>query len=220
MLAIIGFIFSGLCFAIFASTLQRVVAKKTGLSLNSFAFAFYAIGIAFLIWAIAAGTMRNDILSESVILGEGLIASATIVLLSLLVQKNANLIISLAGIGAAALLILRYLCFFPTPVLTGGIVVFNVPAKVLLVLGAAIVAVWLPASIKVGKQITGAVGQSSMGQLYGFMYSTAALAAIFFISARRPFTVILSFATLTIMFALLIASNLIIPHVKGPHGKS
>ncbi|MEO7617419.1 MAG: hypothetical protein ABIS59_01105, partial [Candidatus Saccharibacteria bacterium] len=200
MLAIVGFIFSGLCFTIFASTLRRIVAKKTGLSLDTFAFAFYSIGIAFLIWAIAAGTMRNDVLSESVILGEGLIAAGTIALLSLLVRKNANLIIALAGIGAGALLIIRYLYFYPTPVMTDGVVVFNVPAKVLLILGAVIAAIWLPASMKVARSITAAIGQPSMSQLYGAIYTTATLAAIFFISARRPFTVILSFATLTIMF--------------------
>lgn len=220
MLAIIGFLFSGFCFLAFAYTLRSVVMKKTGLDLNLFALAFYALGLAFLIWAVAASTGQGDFLNLSVIIGESLILTATISLLLQVLGSNRQLWVVVATAVSAALLYIRVMYFYPSPVITDGVVVFNIPAPVLTLLGGIIVAIWLPACIMVARQITAAIGQPAMAQTYAAVYSTAALAAIFFISARRPFTVILSFTTLTIMFALLISSNLIIPHVKGRHGKS
>jgi len=220
MLAIFGFVFSGLCFLTFAYTLRSVVMKKTGLDLDLFSFAFYALGLAFLIWGVAASVGQGDFLNLSVIIGEGLILAASIALLLQSVTANRQTWLVTSSVAAAALLYARVTYFYPNPVISDGIVIFNMPRVIFAVLGLIIILVWLPACIRVAKQITTAVGQPGMARTYSAIYATAAVSAVIFISTRRPVTAIMSFSALTICFALLIASNLIIPHVKGRNGKS
>jgi hypothetical protein len=221
MLAIIGFTIAAVCFAAFAYTFQRFVVKKTGLHFGQFSLAYYALALAFLSWAVAAGIGTPQVLAASVLWGDVLFLLGALCLLHLYLMPRWRVPgLALVGLIGFALIYIRAMYLPPEPYMSQGILVFNIPTPVALVLALFILAVWLPISAYVARHVTAAIEQPTLSTSYTAVYVGAALSALLFISARRPLIVALSFSALVVSFALLITSNAFVKTVKGAHGKS
>lgn len=218
MLAVAGFLVAGLCFGYFAYTFQSLVVTRTGLKLDAFAYAFYSLAAAFLIWGVAVIIATPAALAVSVVIGEAIILLGTLFLIRLLVDSR-PLLWALVVL-AAALLYTRVTYFYPEPYLLDGVVIFNIPTVVGVVLGLAIIGVWLPASWRVARQVAVAIHEPSLSRTYGAIYVAAALAAVLFTAVRRPITAVATFVALIICFGLLIGSNVVVKMVKEPHGRT
>jgi hypothetical protein len=221
MLATWGFISTGIFFAIFALTFRGIVLKYTPLRLNSFTYAYAALAAAFVLWGVAAAINDPGFLATSVLIGNGLILLGTICMIDLVLppsRRTAGL--ALAGATAVALFAARAYAYVPEPVMRDGILIFQTQAPVAAVLGLLFLCVWLPVNIRVARQVTHAIKQDTISQIYSYMYMTATVAALVFLGSRRPTAVVLSFVAITICFALLIGSNILVKKIKeSPNGK-
>jgi hypothetical protein len=221
MLASVGFLIAAVCFGAFAYSFERFVVQRAKLKLQPFAVAYYALAAAFALWAGAAATGSEAMLAAAVLVGEALILVGTLSLAYLLLPASRRVVGvgALAAMGAAALLV-RAVYFYPQPYMSQGIVIFNIATPVAVVLGLMVIGVWLPASARVARQVAKTLGDPSLERIYSGIYVAAAVSALVFTAVKRPVTAALSFAALTICFALLIGSNVLVKMVKEPHGKS
>lgn len=220
MLATLGFTITGLCFGIFAYTFDSLVVHKASLKLNTFSYGYYSLALAFLIWGVASAIGGNDLLKNAVIVGDGLLLIGTLFMLDVWLGKERRAWLGLAAAIAIALLYIRVNHYSPSPYMRGGILIFNTQAIVAIALGLIIALVWLPVNVRVAKLVTQKVGQSDIAFIYSAIYTTATIAALIFLVARRTIVVVLSFIAIGVCFAMLIKSNILVAKLtKGSHGK-
>src|SRR5579863_986102 len=107
MLATLGFTITGLCFAIFAYTFSSLVIKKAHLKLNQFSYAYYSLALAFITWGVATAIGGNDLLKNSVIVGDGFLLVGTLFMLDVWLGKKNRRWLWLAAAVALGLLYAR-----------------------------------------------------------------------------------------------------------------
>jgi hypothetical protein len=115
MLATFGFIATGICFAVFAYTFDTLVLEKTKLKLNNFSRAYYALAVALLTWGLAASTNEATVLKQSVIIGDALLLTGTLFMLSIWFGTKARQWMWLSFLAAAGLLYVRISQYPPAP---------------------------------------------------------------------------------------------------------
>lgn len=219
MLATFGFVTTGLLFGVFAYTFNSLVIKSAGLKLKQFAYAYYSLGLALLVWGIASAINDQKLLEQSVIIGNCLILLGTLFMIDVWVKaKNRSLVWGLGAIVAAALVYFRVQEYSPEPVIQDGVLLFNTQRPVAAVLGLIFLLIWLPVNIKVARLVAQAIKQESLASIYVMIYSVATASALVFMSARRVATVILSFAAIAVSFAMLVGSNVVVKKLKDQHG--
>ncbi len=220
MLATLGFTVTGLCFGIFAYTFNRLVAHKINLKLSQFSYAYYALALAILTWAVAAAIGGDELLKRSVIVGDGFLLIGTLCMLDVWLGKQRRAWLGLAGLAAASLLYVRAVYYSPTPYLRGGILIFNTQTVVAIALGLLFALIWLPVNLRVAKLVTTKLRHKDINNVYSAIYITATAAVLIFLAARRTVTVILSFAAIGVCFVMLIGSNILLSKIAGAkHGE-
>lgn len=220
MLATLGFTITGICFGIFAYTFNSLVIRKTDLKLSQFSYAYYSLGLALLNWGIASAIGGDDLLSRSVIVGNGFLLLGTLFMLDVWLGKKNRVWLWISAVIAVVLLYIRASHYSPTPYMRGGILIFNTQTMVALTLAAIFAVIWLPVNLRVAKLVTHKIGQDSITSMYSAVYVAATIAALIFLAARRTFTVVLSFIAIGVCFLMLIRSNMLIAKVmEARHGK-
>jgi hypothetical protein len=214
MLAAFGFGIAAICFAVFASTFQKYVVKHAGPGSERLAYAFYTLAYAFMFWCLVVGSGHLSLLPASVLAGEALILLGTWYLLPLVLPGTGWAVY--AAVAFLALLVLRAVYLYPSPTLTQGIVIFNIPTLVVVALSVLIIGVWLPACAKVAKKVASALKDPGVERIYASIYVASALSALLFVGTRRPLTAALSFAALVMCLGLLIASNVVVKLAAKP----
>lgn len=218
-LATIGFTITGIFFVIYAYTFYSLAGKKIQTILKSFSYAYFALAIAFLSWGVAAFIGEQNLLNLSVIGGNVLFLLSTIFLLDLYLSDNKNFrTAGLIGVSLLAIVFLwwRISYFPPRPILSDGILIFNTDFPVAVILSLIILLIWLPINIKVAKLVSQKIKAEGISFIYSSIYVMTTIAALLFISARTVPIIILSFTAITICFAMLIFSNIVIYKlVKG-----
>ncbi|MFI5270845.1 MAG: hypothetical protein ACHQT9_02270 [Candidatus Saccharimonadales bacterium] len=209
MLATVGFIVTGICFFVFAFTFHQIIVDKVHLKVDSFVYAYYALGLAFITWGIAAAINKQVSLNHSIIIGDALLIIGTLFMFNVLLTKKYRFFIYPAIVLGAYLLYLRAAIYTPIPYMKGGLLIFNSQFSVALILGILFIGIWLPGSVKVTFAITKKIHQDSIRNMYAYMYCTATFATLIFIAARRVLTVVISFIAMGVCFAMLIGSNLL-----------
>lgn len=217
MLAEIGFLVTGVCFAMFAYTFKTFVINKTKLALGQFAWAYFFLALALLTWGIAVAIGGGLLLRNSVFVGDFFLLCGTLLMLDLLLGVNRRFWLMLAA--AAGLLLLNYRSrhYPPHPYMDGSVMIFNTQTPVAISLGLMFLLVWLPANLKVAKQVTGRIKEDGLSNIYSYIYIAATISALVFIASRRVFTVVLSFIALGICFLMLLASNILVDVTEGDH---
>ncbi|HWB39446.1 MAG TPA: hypothetical protein VG604_04405 [Candidatus Saccharimonadales bacterium] len=220
MLAAIGFIITGGLVTAFAETFERIVARPHKLNLWQFSAAYYALGLALMVWGIASLTNTSQILQFSVYVGDALLLAGSVLLLSLVTpSKYYQKVLLIEVFVALVLLATRATYYQPEPAMKDGILLFNTQWPVAAVLGAAFTLIWLPVNVRVAQIVTAATKLKGVGQLYVSLYVGAVLAALFFLSSKRFAAVVLSFMTIGVVFALLVASNFVTAAASAPAKK-
>ncbi len=207
-LAFIGFFITGAVFAIYAYTFYSLAEKKLPVFLKNYAFAYFALALAFLIWAFAA--LNNNFLVNSVIIGNILLLLGSIFLLNVLFNNNKNIRILSIVVGiilSLAFIWMRLNYYQPTPFMSDGVLIFNTQKIISIILSSIFVFIWLPANLVAAKKVTANIPIQGMSFAYSFIYGISTIAAIFFIAFKTVPMVITSFVTLGICFAMLIYSN-------------
>lgn len=221
MLAFLGFGITSLLFIAHAYTFQRYSSPKSKVNLDSFAYAYCALGLAFLFWAVASLLGSPTALKEAVIMGNGLILLGTIFMINIwLKDSNRLAVLSIASLTACALLWYRISNLTPAPYLSEGILFFNSQNSVQIVLAAIFAGIWLPTNIKVARLVTSGLHDELLTKMYTQIYMAATFSAVIFLAAQRVITLVISFSAIGVCLALLIRSNILITQLeKGAHGK-
>lgn len=222
MLATLGFAVTGICFAAFAFSFNKLVVQGAKLKLSQFAYGYYALALAFFVWGFAADFGSQDVLKNAVIIGDAYLLLGSLFMLDIWLGKKRRTWLALAAAVAAALLYVRVTQYPPSPYLRGGILIFNTQPAVATAIGLLIAFIWLPVNIKVSKLVTRKIGQKDIAFFYTSVYTAATASALIFIVARRTITVVLSFIAVGICFAVLIKSNILVAKltkVSHSHGK-
>lgn len=219
MLAEIGFIITGLCFAGFAYTFGSKVIDKTNLDLHQFVYAYYCLALALLTWGFAAAIGDTDTLRRSVIIGDAFLLAGTLFMLDLLLGKKKRYLVWLAALLSVVMVWSRIDQLPPSPYMKDGILIFNSQTAVQITLGLIFLLIWLPVNMRVAKQVTHKIKQDSLATMYSYIYIGATISALIFIAARRTATVVVSFIALGICFFMLFASNFLVESVEEHHGK-
>ena len=218
MLAAWGFLLTGLCFSIFASTFKTMVIDKTKLRLNGFTYAYFCLALALVVWAVAAANGDGNLLKNSVLIGDGLLLAGSVFLVHTLVGPKKTRWVWLSVFIAVGLLIIRGKYYPPVPYMDGGVLVFNSQTPVAVGLATLFLAIWLPANAKVAKSVAHKVKHDDIGTYYIAIYTAATISALVFLASRRVLAVVLSFVAIGICFIMLIASNLLIDKLESRHG--
>lgn len=217
MLAAWGFLLTGICFGLFASTFKTMVVDKTGLKLNSFSYAYYCLALAMATWSIAAANGGSMLLKNSVLVGDGLILAGSVFMVSSLAGQRRKIWILISALGAAALLAARAKYYTPAPYMSSGVLVFNSQTPAAIALGVIFIAIWLPANLNAARQIARPIKHQDLNVYYTSIYTAATASALLFLASRRALAVVLSFAAIGICFAMLLASNMLISKLESRH---
>jgi hypothetical protein len=210
MLAELGFLVTGVCFAAFAVTFWTFVLNKTKLELHQFSYAYFSLALALLTWGIAVSIGGDTLLKNSVLVGDLFLMCGTLFMLDILLSVRNQLWLLAAAVLSLWLLHIRAVSYPPHPEMHSGILLFNTQKPVAIVLSAIFLLVWLPANLKVAKLVTHKIKQDSISNLYSYIYIAATVSALIFIASRRTITVAISFAALGICFLMLLSSNLLV----------
>lgn len=210
-LALVGFLVVGILFAIYAYTFYTLAEKKLPAFLRSYAYAYFALALAFFIWAFA--TVQTSLLGTSVIIGDVLMLVGSICLLSVLLHSNRRLKIAgniIGSILTVVILYIRFAYFPPMATMTGGLIFFNTQLPIALVFVGAFVLVWLPTNIMVARRVTLFLGVGGMSFVYSFIYVVSTISAVLFVGSTTPTMIIGTFVLLGLCFVMLIYSNYIL----------
>jgi hypothetical protein len=223
VLATLGFVVTSIFFAAFAATFDSFVLKSTSLKLRSFACAYYFLALAFAVWGISALLGDASLLAYSVIVGNVLLLLATLCMVAVWLQGNKSLVPIIVGASLAGLLLIgaRIMFDWPAPYMSEGVLIFNSSQPVSLLLTAVFVLVWLPVNVRVARKVATIIGVAGFDKIYTYIYAFATAAAVIFLNAERVPIVILSFLIVTVCFAMLLASNIVVKFVKRDnHGRA
>ena len=207
-LAFIGFLVAGVIFAVYAYTFYSLAGTKLPIFLKNYAFAYFSLALAFLIWAFAA--LNNNFLINSVIIGNILLLLGSIFLLNVLFNNSKNikfLSIFLGIVLSFIFLWVRINYYPPTPFMENGVLIFNTQKIISIILSSIFIFIWLPANLVTAKRVTANMPIQGMSFVYSFIYGISTIAAIFFIAFKTVPMVITAFVTLGICFVMLIYSN-------------
>jgi hypothetical protein len=213
-LASIGFLIVGILFVAYAYTFYVLAEKKLPAFLKNYAYAYFALAVAFLFWSFAA--FSGSFLSASVLVGDILLLLGSLFLVSVIFKANKSIKIIAIVVGvilSAVFVYMRLYYFPPTPFISNGILIFNTQKIIAEILGFVFAFVWLPANLFVAKEVSKKMEIQGMFSIYSFIYIISTVSAILFISVSTTKMVIASFVILGLCFVMLLFSNYVISKV-------
>lgn len=222
MLGAIGFLVTGLIFALFALSFSWMLPKAAKEKLAPFSYAYYLLAGAFWLWSIACLTQADEFLRVTTMVGNGLLLAATICLVYLWAKpKQRPFALAAAAVVSIALLVVRAVWYGPEPQMQDGLLIFNTQTPVAVAIGAIFCLVWFPVNSRVGRLLTVKAGQPGLASIYSLLYGAASLLALIFLFAQRRSVIIVSFVGIGLSYAVLIACNYFFSQLIGAnrHGK-
>lgn len=216
MLAVLGFTVTGFLFLLFALSIPN---KKHSENILYFKISYILLAVAFFGYAVASQINSSATLARSMIIGNVWIFIATLFMLSIYLFKNKykKYYIYMAALLAILLLVIRVVYFYPEPYIQDSILVFNSERFVSFLLSAIFLIIWLPVNLNIAKNILKDTHFEVLERQFAFMYTAATFSAIIFLLAKKPLTLALSFIALSLAFAMLIISNVLIVRSKESH---
>ncbi len=218
MLGIIGFFVLAVTLGLYAYTSYTNYTLVPMRDKSLLVTAYTLLALTSLVW-LATLFASEAMVRELVFLSDVLLIAATACMLGILADLSKPLVLSAVAFAAAGLLTLRAYAL-PTQAFVGdGLLNFNLSQTEAVVIGLVFLAVWLPASVKV---VQLALSTPKLEQLRGpvsFMFMATILMTSFFLTARRPLTIIASFVSITMLFMLLVTLNVYIGSLVRSHKK-
>jgi hypothetical protein len=207
MLATFGFGITGILFFLFALDIEALPFNKFMQTLRVYAQAYFLVAYAFILWSFASYINSSRFLAFSVVVGDILLAAATLLMLNILLgnKPNKKVLIYSAISVAVILLFVRVVYFYPTPYMIDQVLFFNSQRLVSFTIASAFLFIWFPVNLHMSDIVSQKV--PSMRRLYTFLYTAATLSAVIFLLSKAPLTLVLSFTAISISFLMLIISS-------------
>lgn len=217
----IGFGFAAVVFTLFAYTAQKItIHETTKFHKNYYALGMYVAASACAVWAAAILLNNSTILSISIIVGDFLLIIASLYILSSWVSDKIRTPL-LFGLGFIGLLFIstRIFIYKPTAYIYENILIFNTPRILATLLIVLFFSVWFIANYRfykiIAKLLEAIPGISSLV----YVFNIAAFIGICgFLVARKPLTIVISFAVFSVAYLFLGYVNIVAKKVEIRHG--
>ncbi len=223
MLGAIGFLVLMIAIGTYAYTssmnYQLVPIRERRL----FVTAYSILALTALVWL---GTFfaSETVLSELVFMTDIMLVAATVCILGVILDISKPLVLAGITLVGASLLTLRAFAFPPKAFISDGLLNFNLSQTESLIIGLIFLVIWLPATVKVVYLAFTTPRLLPFRGLVSFVFIATVLMTSFFLSARRPAVIIISFVSIILFFATLSGINLLVvraaqtPKKKVRHG--
>lgn len=207
MLGTLGFCAAALAFMAYAYSSTKI-AKKSPFGVQTYAWAYTVAALASIVWA--AGTLAgNGSLETFVLVGDGLIMVATVLLLRTLVPaKHANLASIGAAVALAGALVWRAMDSGENPVMTDNILLFNTPRLFGAFLALVLLFVWVRSNMRFYQEVVLPAFKSDALRYTYFVPNVLAFMGISgFLFAEKSLTVVVGFTMVVMAFFALAGLN-------------
>lgn len=218
MLGLIGFLTLAFVIGIYVYTCY---ANYTFVPLREkrlFVSAYGHLGLAALVWA-ATFFVAEETVSPLVFASDVILLAATACMLGVIFDIARPRILAPLVLAGTSILTVRAFVVPPSAYVADGLLIFNLSQVEALVFGLVFLIAWLPATIKVVHLALRSPRLLPFRNIVSFLFISVVLMTGFFLTARRPIMIIISFASIILLFALLAGVNVVLKRIDKAHGK-
>lgn len=183
-----------------------------------FVSAYGLLGLAALVWA-ATFFVAKEIVSPLVFASDIILVAATGCMLGIIFDIARPRILAPLVLAGTSILTVRAFVVPPSAYVADGLLFFNLSQAEALVFGLVFLIVWLPATIKVVHLALQSPRLLPFRNVVSFLFISVVLMTGFFLTARRPVMIIISFVSIILLFALLVGVNILLKRIDKVHGK-
>ena len=218
MLGMIGFLTLACVVSAYAYTCHVNYTLVPLRERRLFTAAYGLLGLTAVVWAttflVVEGAVPALVFTSDIML---VVATACILGVVLDIAKpTVYMPLILVGSG---LLTARAFAFPPTAYVADGLLFFNLSQLQALVIGLIFLIAWLPATIKVAYLALRSPRLLPFRNLVSFLFTSVVLMTGFFLAARRPIMIVVTFVSIILLFAILTGVNIALDRIDKAHGK-
>lgn len=218
MLGLIGFLTLALVIGIYVymcyADYTLVPLREKRLFVNAYGL----LALASLVWA-ATFFVAEEAVSPLVFASDVILVAATGCILGIILDISRPRILVPLVMAGATILTVRAFVAPPSANVADGLLIFNLSQVEAFVFGLVFLIAWLPATIKVVHLALRSPRLLPFRNVVSFLFISVVLMTGFFLTARRPIMIMISFASIILLFALLAVVNVVLKRIDKAHGK-
>lgn len=218
MLGIIGFLTLAFVIGIYVNTCYAnynfVPLREKRLFVNAYGL----LGLSALTWA-TTFFVADAAVSQLVFASDVLLVIATGCMLGIVFNAARPRVFAPLVLIGAGLITVRAFVVPSTAYVADGLLIFDLSQAEALVIGLVFLIVWLPATIKVVHLALRSPSLVQFRNLVSFLFMSVVLMTGFFLTARRPVMIVISFASIILLFATLAGVNVALKRIEKTHKK-
>lgn len=218
MLGMIGFLALALVVSIYVYTCYANYMLVPLQEKRLFVSAYGLLGLAALVWA-TTFFVSEEVVSQLVFMSDAILIAATGCMLGIIFDITRPRILVPLVLAGAGILMVRAFVVPPTAYVADGLLIFNLSQMEALVFGLVFLIAWLPATIKFVHLALRSPRLLPFRNVVSFLFISVVLMTGFFLTARRPIMIIISFASIILLFAILVGTNAVLKRIDEVHGK-
>lgn len=218
MLGLIGFISLAMVIGAYVYTSYTNYELVPLREKRLFAGAYGLLGLSAIIWA-STFLLPENAVSPLVFASDAMLVTATGCMLGIIFDIARPRIFAPFVLAGAGILTLRAFVVPPSAYVADGLLIFNLSQAEALVFGLVFLAAWLPATIKIVHLALHSSRLLPLRNVMSFVFISVVLMTGFFLTARRPIMIIVSFVSIIMLFALLTGFNVMLKRLHGSEAK-
>lgn len=218
MLGLIGFLMLAVFIGVYVYTCYANYALVSIREKRLFVNAYGLLGLSALVWA-ATFFVTEKSVSQLVFASDVLLVIATGCMLGVIFDITRPRVFAPLVLAGSALLTVRAFIVPPTAYVADDLLIFNLSQAEALVIGLTFLAAWLPATIKVVHLALNSSRLAPFRNIVSFLFMSVVLMTGFFLTARRPVMIVISFVSIILLFTVLVGLNFALKRIDKVHGK-
>lgn len=218
MLGMIGFLALALVVSIYVYTCYANYTLVPLREKRLFVSAYGLLGLAALVWA-TTFLVAEEAVSPLVFASDAILVAATGCMLGIIFNIARPRILLPLVLAGAGILTVRAFVVPPTAYVADDLLIFNLSQTEALMFGLVFLIAWLPATIKIVHLALRSPRLLPFRGVVSFLFISVVLMTGFFLTARRPIMIIISFASIILLFAILVGTNVVLKRIDKVHGK-
>lgn len=209
MLGMVGFLSLVLAVGAYALTSlsgYRLVPLRTR---RLFVSGYSLLALSALVWALTF-VVPESAIAGLVFMTDIMLVVASVAMLAIVVDVTRPVIMLPVTVIAAGLLTFRAFVMPSDALIDGGILYLNLGQWIAGFIGLVFLALWLPATIRVVNVAFATPALQALRNVILYLFMATILMASFFLAARRPAIVIITFVSVIGFFLVLTGLNILL----------
>ena len=213
MLGLIGLLTLALIVSVYAYTSYANYTLVPLRERRLFVSAYGLLGVNALVWA-ATFVVPEAAVSPLVFASDVVLIAATGCMLGVIFDIARPRIFALLVLAGTSILTVRAFVVPPSAYIADGLLIFNLSRVEALVFGLVFVIAWLPATVKVVHLALRSPRLLPFSGIVSFLFMSVVLMTGFFLTARRPIMIVISFVSIVLLFAFLAGFNSMLKRIN------